>query len=142
MCIIFLAYRQHPQYPLILLANRDEFYARPAAPAQIWEDASQILAGRDLLFGGTWLGVTKTGKFAAVTNYRDPNAARASRSRGELVKDFLLSRKTPPAFLESIESKSHEYSGFNLLVGEINQESDEIAYCSNRAAEIKILWIN
>lgn len=139
MCVIFLAYRQHPKYPLILLANRDEFYDRPTARAQIWDDAPEILAGRDLLFGGTWLGVTEAGRFAAVTNYRDPKAAKGSRSRGELVRDFLIAKNSPADFLEGVKSKAQEYSGFNLLVGKINQTSDEIAYFSNRAAEIKIL---
>jgi uncharacterized protein with NRDE domain len=139
MCIIFFAYEQHPQYPLILLANRDEFYDRPTAAAQIWEDAPQILAGRDLLFGGTWLGVTKTGRFAAVTNYRAPNSRKGSRSRGELVSGFLLSEAVPNEFLEGVKLNAYEYSGFNLLVGEVNPQSKEIAYYSNRAAGVRIL---
>ena len=74
MCVIFFAYRAHPEYPLILLANRDEFYARPTDGARAWEYFPDIFAGRDLVHGGTWLGITKTRRFAAVTNYRDPAA--------------------------------------------------------------------
>jgi uncharacterized protein with NRDE domain len=139
MCVIFFAYRVHPKYPLVLLANRDEFYDRPTAAARIWEDAPQILAGRDLVCGGTWLGVTETGRFSAVTNYRDPPPPHGSRSRGELVRDFLLSEKSPREFLDAVKRKALEYSGFNLLVGEIAPDSDEIAHYSNRAAEIRIL---
>lgn len=139
MCVIFLAYRQHLQFPLILLANRDEFYDRPTAPAQRWEDAPQIFAGRDLLFGGSWLGVTDSGRFAAVTNFRDPQAPKGSRSRGELVSNFLLSNEKPSIFLEKIKSEAENYSGFNLLAGHISQETNEIAYYSNRASGVKIL---
>src|SRR5215203_6440835 len=90
MCVIFFAYNQHPEYPLILLANRDEFYARPTERADFWQDFPEIFAGRDLVHGGTWLGITTRGRFAAVTNYRDP-AATGKFSRGNLVGDFLKS---------------------------------------------------
>ncbi|HWO74464.1 MAG TPA: NRDE family protein [Bacillus sp. (in: firmicutes)] len=94
MCLILFAYRIHPKYKLIMAANRDEFYKRPTAPAHFWEDEPNILAGRDLEKRGTWMGVTKTGSFAAVTNYRDPNEeTEGKRSRGELVADFF--KKTP-----------------------------------------------
>jgi len=72
MCLILFAYKVHPSYNLILAANRDEFYERPSAPAEFWEDAPQVLAGRDLKEGGTWIGIDRAGKFAAITNYRDP----------------------------------------------------------------------
>lgn len=90
MCIIFVAYQVHKQYPLILAANRDEFWQRPTQPAQFWPDAPHILGGRDLLAGGTWLGVSRQGRVAAVTNYRDPQQREAERSRGELVSRFLM----------------------------------------------------
>ena len=86
MCLILVAWQVHPHYPLVLAANRDEFYRRPAAPAQWWPGTEGILAGRDLEAGGTWLGVTRQGAFAALTNFRDPASHRADApSRGQLV---------------------------------------------------------
>ena len=88
MCLIVFAYRVHPDYSLVVAANRDEYYRRPTAPAGFWEDCPAMLAGRDLEYGGTWLGVTVHGRFAALTNYRDPAAHRPeARSRGALVRD-------------------------------------------------------
>lgn len=139
MCVLFFAYKAHPEYPLILLANRDEFYERPTAKAQNWEDFSEIFAGRDLVHGGTWLGVTKSGRFAAVTNYRDPNAPTGSISRGNLVSDFLKSEETVENYLMKIQKNAADYSGFNLLVGEINARKNEIGYYSNREDRIKFL---
>ena len=88
MCIIFFAFEARADYPLILAANRDEFYNRPTAAADSWGDAPEIFAGRDLVGGGTWLGVTRSGRFAAVTNYRDPAGKVGTHSRGALVADF------------------------------------------------------
>jgi uncharacterized protein with NRDE domain len=139
MCIILFAFNQHPKFPLILLANRDEFYNRPTEAARVWEDSPDILAGRDLVGGGTWLGVTKKGRFAAVTNYRDPLAPAGKLSRGNLVADFLKSDESSEDYLQNIQSAAREYSGFNLLVGEINARKNEIFYFSNRGAEIKKL---
>lgn len=139
MCVIFFAYKIHPKYPLILLANRDEFYNRPTEPARYWKDYPDILAGRDLVSGGTWLGVTKQGRFAAVTNYRDPSAPVGKFSRGNLVADFLKSGEPAETYLKDIQNKSQEFSGFNLLVGEINTEKNEILYFSNRTGQIKKL---
>ena len=90
MCLINLQFRNHPNYKLIIAANRDEFYGRPAAPAHFWDDEPHILAGRDLTAMGTWLGVTKQGRIAALTNFRDPTNLESGRlSRGAVVKDFL-----------------------------------------------------
>lgn len=139
MCVIFFAYNIHPKFPLVLLANRDEFYSRPTESARYWKDFPDILAGRDLVGGGTWLGVTKQGKFAAVTNYREPFFTKGSRSRGELVSDFLKSDESPGTYLRNIQNKVKEYSGFNLLVGEINSRKNEIFYFSNRDGKIKKL---
>jgi uncharacterized protein with NRDE domain len=139
MCTILFAYNQNPEFPLILLANRDEFYDRPTEAARVWEDFPDILAGRDLIGGGTWLGVTKQGRFAAVTNYRDPLAPPGRLSRGNLVADFLKSSEPAPDFLQNVKSAAHEYSGFNLLVGELNARKNEMFYFSNRGAEIKKL---
>src|SRR5215213_322594 len=119
MCVIFFAYQQHPEYPLILLANRDEFYARPTAKADFWEDFPDIFAGRDLVHGGTWLGITRAGRFAAVTNYRDPSAAPGKFSRGDLVGDFLKNDVPVEDYLREMQKRRREFAGFNLLVGEI-----------------------
>jgi len=139
MCVIFFAYRQHPEYPLVLLANRDEFYERPTAAAKIWEDAPEIFAGRDLVHGGTWLGITTAGRFAAVTNYRDPTAPTGKFSRGDLVGDFLKTRVPVEEYLREIQRRAADFSGFNLLVGEFRPARQTLGYYSNRVAEIKIL---
>jgi len=139
MCIILFAFNQHFDYPLILLANRDEYYDRPSLAAAYWEDAPQIYAGRDLVGNGTWLGVTKTGRFAAVTNYRDPLAPTGILSRGHLVADFLKSDRAAGQYLERVQTRSSDYSGFNLLVGEISSKQSEILYYSNRGGEIQRL---
>src|SRR5258706_12398715 len=118
MCLIVLAWRVHPDLPLLVAANRDEFHARPAERAAFWQDHPSILAGRDLEAGGTWMGVSRSGRFAAVTNYRggrDPNAAV---SRGALVADFLLNDSSSKAFMEKSEQTRDSYSGFNLLVAD------------------------
>lgn len=132
MCVVFFAYRKDPEFPLIMLANRDEFYDRPAEEARNWTDFPQIYAGRDLVGGGTWLGVNESGKFAAVTNYRDPYAPKGSRSRGNLVADFLKTDESAARYLDEIAKQAGEFSGFNLLVGEINSRRNEIFCYSNR----------
>jgi uncharacterized protein with NRDE domain len=136
MCSIFFAYHAHPKYRLIMAANRDEFYERPTAAARFWQDAPDVLAGRDLVRGGTWLGVTRSGRFSAVTNYRDPRAPAGNLSRGNLVGAFLLGAETPLAYLQKIEANAQNYSGFNLLVGEIETG---IGYFSNRGDGVKRL---
>ena len=137
MCLIALSYAQHPAYHLVVAANRDEFYDRPTAPATFWEDGDGILAGRDLRKGGTWFGVTRTGRWAAVTNYRDlttPQKVNAP-SRGELVTSFLRSAAPPEAFLDDLSDRAHHYNGFNLLVG----TPTSLYYLSNRTEEVKAL---
>ena len=119
MCLIAIAWQAHPDYPLVVAANRDEWRDRPARAAHWWEDHPRILAGRDLQAGGTWMGVTRGGRFAAVTNYRDPSERCSSaRSRGELVAGFLLATDSPAEFLAGIAGRAAQYSGFNLLVGD------------------------
>lgn len=119
MCLILLAWRVHPGYPLVVAANRDEFHERPAAPAGFWADAPQLLAGRDLKAGGTWLGITRQGRFAALTNYRDPARVRANTpSRGGLVAGFLRSDEPPAAFRARLDADAAAYNGFNLLYGD------------------------
>ena len=135
MCLILFAYRAHPNYPLLVAANRDELFDRPSAQASFWPDAPQLLAGRDLLAGGTWLGITTGGRFAAITNYRDPNLRPAPRSRGELTKDFLLSNDTPRQYARGVVERGSDYAGFNLLVG----DGEELYYCNNQTHQSQAL---
>ncbi|MBT2571204.1 NRDE family protein [Planococcus sp. ISL-110] len=126
MCLINLQFRDHPTYKLIVAANRDEFYGRPAAPAHFWEDEPYILAGRDLTGMGTWLGVTKQGRIAALTNFRDPTNLEAGRlSRGAVVKDFLAGTHSPKEYLQSINAK--QYAGFNVIIG----DAERLFYYNN-----------
>ena len=133
MCLLLIALEQHPRYKLVLAANRDEYYDRPTAPAQFWEDNPNLLAGRDLKAGGTWLGITKTGRLAAITNYRDPVHTREhAPSRGNLVLHFLETNHSPRQYLENIRREGNQYNGFNLVLGTI----DELFWYSNKGAEI------
>jgi uncharacterized protein with NRDE domain len=130
MCLILLAWQARADYPLVLAANRDEFYARPSAPAQFWDDHPEVLAGRDLEKGGTWLAIERSGRLAAVTNFRDGRAARLGRrSRGELVSAFVTGTAPPLGYLEHLQPIQSEFDGFNLLVGSL---WDGMAYFSNR----------
>jgi uncharacterized protein with NRDE domain len=126
MCLILIAWRTCPGYPLVVAANRDEFYARPTAPAGPWAEDPRVIGGRDLEGGGSWLGLRSDGRFAAVTNVREPGAARGPRSRGELVRDFLLGEVPAAAFAAGVPGD--RYSGFNLLVA----DGQEFWYRSNR----------
>lgn len=119
MCLILLAWRAHADYPLVVAANRDEFFARRTAAADFWDDAPQVLAGRDLEAGGTWLGATRTGRFAALTNFRDPARNKAGvPSRGQLVSRFLTGMQSPEDYLHELESGAARYNGFNLVFGD------------------------
>src|SRR5271168_4063064 len=116
MCLILIAWRGRERYPCVIAANRDEFHARPAAPAQWWQTEPQILAGRDLEAGGTWLGITRTGRFAALTNYRDPEQRRKDTpSRGTLVTTILTSTAGAAQTLEYLRGVAAGYNGFNLI---------------------------
>lgn len=127
MCLIALSLGQHPDFPLILAANRDEFHARPTREAHWWPDSPDILGGRDLQAGGTWLALHRRGRFATVTNFRDVQAPKAGlRSRGRLVTEFLAGDLTPAGYLDTIDED--RYAGFNLIVGTM----DDVAYLSNR----------
>ena len=136
MCIIFIAFEARADYPLILAANRDEFYNRPSAAAGWWDDTPGIFAGRDLVGWGTWLGVTRSGRFAAVTNYRDPAGNIGTVSRGDLVANFLKGNSLAREYLEDVKTHADEFSGFNLLVGEMTKRRRELFYYSNRGNEI------
>ncbi|MFT7286577.1 MAG: hypothetical protein ACI87W_000685 [Halieaceae bacterium] len=120
MCLITFAWKQHPQAALVLAANRDEFHARPASAADFWEDDVQLLAGRDLEAGGTWLGISRRGRFAAITNVRDPSGSTQPglRSRGDLTRTFLAGDEGPASYLQTVARNSADYQGFNLLVGD------------------------
>jgi uncharacterized protein with NRDE domain len=132
MCIILLAHQTHPEYPLILAANRDEFYERPTAQAHFWTDAAGTLAGRDLERGGTWLGVAMSGRIAAVTNYREPGVKiEGAPSRGLLVSNFLASDERPDEYLSKLSSSASQYNGFNLIAGTPRR----LFHFSNRGGE-------
>jgi uncharacterized protein with NRDE domain len=130
MCLIVFAYDCHPLYRLILGANRDEYRNRPTDSARFWSDAPHLLAGRDRVFGGTWLGVTTGGKLAAITNYRDPRRQVAHLpSRGGLVAGFLQDTEmTPEKFRGTLNRDGGGYNGFNLLYG----VGTELHYFTNR----------
>ena len=129
MCLIALAWRVHPAYRLVVAANRDEYFGRAAAPADFWEDHRNVLAGRDLEAGGTWLGITLEGRFAALTNYRNPAERRSGvPSRGALVSDFLTGKAGPAGYAKGVERRAMNYNGFSLLVGDANS----LWFISNR----------
>jgi uncharacterized protein with NRDE domain len=135
MCLILLAYRQHADHPLLIAANRDEYHRRPAEAARFWPQAPQLLAGRDLLGGGTWLGVTRNGRFAAVTNFREPGATSGERSRGELCTNFLLGNSKASQFASDLAPGSSRYGGYNLLLW----DGEELCYCSNQNRPYQVL---
>lgn len=133
MCLILFAYQQNTDFKLILAANRDEYFTRETATLAFWDDAPHVLAGRDLEKGGTWLGVDRSGRFAAVTNYRNANREKRNRvSRGLLVSDYLQGTDSPWAFLEALQKNTDRYNGFNLLVG----DEYSLFYFSNREKKI------
>jgi uncharacterized protein with NRDE domain len=133
MCLILIAHQTHPLFKLILAANRDEYYDRPSAPPAFWEEAPSLLAGRDMIAGGTWLGITRNGRIGAITNYRDPSSFKKNApSRGILVSRFLLGRENPLDYLEGIQRHAHEYNGFNLILG----TREQLYWYSNRGSAI------
>lgn len=128
MCLLIFSHRVDPHYPLVLAANRDEFHARPTARATFWPEHPQLLAGRDLEQGGTWMGLTREGRFAAITNCRDPaRTAPAPRSRGELPLGYLTGSQDAQTYLLDTLANAREYAGFNLLVG----TPDSLWYLTN-----------
>lgn len=128
MCLILVAWQAHPEYPLVVAANRDEFFARPTAPAAFWRETSNVLAGRDLQAGGSWMGITREGRFAALTNFRDPVSQRSdAASRGLLVTDFLRSGQNSMDYLETVSRRGRDFNGFNLLAS----DGKSLAWYSN-----------
>ena len=131
MCLIALAWHVVPGYSLIVAANRDEYHARRTAPAAFWPHASELFGGRDLEGGGSWMAVTRAGRFAALTNHRDPAPPNSrARSRGHLVADYLQGRQRPHDYLGALASARAQYNGFNLLVG----DADSLGYAGNHDA--------
>lgn len=129
MCLINFHFQKHPNYKLIVAANRDEFYARPTETAHFWPDAPLLLAGRDLLQKGTWLGITKEGRFAALTNIRDLSLeGKNQKSRGKIVSEFLNSSVSPAAYLGKVSTERQRYAGFNILLG----NADQLFHYNNR----------
>ena len=136
MCLIALAWQARPDLPLVVAANRDEWRDRPAEPAHWWSDQPDLLAGRDLKAGGTWMGITRSGRFAAVTNYRDPSDKRSTaRSRGALVTEFLLGAGPAASFLGKLAARVHEYNGFNLILG----DGEALYYYGSREGNARLI---
>lgn len=133
MCLIVVGWQAHPDYPLIVAANRDEFYERPTQPAARWDDSPAVIAGRDLQAGGTWLGIAGDGRFAAVTNVREPGVPAGRLSRGVLTGDFLRGTASAEAAIHAVDDAA--YSGFNLLFG----DHDSLWYRTNRHGGVERL---
>ena len=129
MCIILFAAGAHPRYPLIVAANRDEAYDRPASPAGFWSDHPHVFGGRDLEHGGTWLALSTSGRFAAITNYRQGlRVGAAPRSRGELTRDFVTGSTDADAYLTEVARRGSDYGGYSLIAG----TPGGLFFCSNR----------
>lgn len=136
MCLILLAFKTDPAYKLILAANRDEYYDRPAAPAAFRKESPHLLAGKDLRAGGTWIGITRDGRIGAITNHRDPASVKKNApSRGRLVSNFLKGREGPVEYLDKLAREADRYNGFNLIIG----EKDQVYWYSNRGDGVKEL---
>lgn len=130
MCIAYLALNTHPDWPLLLAANRDEFHRRPSLAAAPWESHPDVIAGIDLEAGGTWLGVTRQGRFALLTNFREMGQQIAQApSRGELVSHYLKNPVDPASYADQVSANAKAYNGFNLIVGDLKSAS----YISNRS---------
>jgi len=136
MCLILFSYDNHPRYRLVFAANRDEFYMRPTLPMAFWKERPEILGGLDLQGGGTWMGVTRSGRIAAITNYRDPASLKnGAPSRGLLVSDYLTGTANPARYLEKLKPTGHLYNGYNLIA----IDPDTLAYYGNRSGGIRLI---
>ena len=136
MCLIAFAWKQNPVHKLLLIGNRDEFYQRDATTAHFWSEDSNILAGKDLSAGGTWLGLNKQGKLATITNYRDlNNIKQGAPSRGKLTLDFLQNDNSGKEYLEQIMPKADQFNFFNLLL----YDGEELCYFSNVTGKYQTL---
>ena len=136
MCLIIFAYQSDPRFPLVVAANRDEIFARPTAQAALWTDeefGQKILSGRDKQAGGTWLGITQSGRFAAVTNIRDPSQTeRGARSRGDLTREYLAGNDSPQQYCKRLTERYDQFAGYNLLVG----DSNSLFYVNNHEEKV------
>lgn len=129
MCLIVFSYKQYDAYPFVFAANRDESYSRPTEKAHVWQTSPKILAGKDKKAGGTWLGISENGRFAALTNHRQMDDIKEdTTSRGIIVKDFLLSSGSPREYLAELQRNGDNFNGFNLIAGTL----DNLFYTSNK----------
>ena len=135
MCLIIFSWQPDAETPLLIIANRDEFYDRPTLKAHFWEESPSIFAGQDLQAGGSWLGINTSGNFAAVTNVREWPSRPGSLSRGELVSSYLKGRRIPQDYLSDVQQRRQLYAGFNLLIGDIHH----LYYLSNRGKDVQVL---
>ncbi len=134
MCLILFSYNNHPVFKLVMAANRDEFYNRPTAPLEVWENEPRVAAGRDLKGGGTWMGVSPDGRLAAITNYRDPRALKPQApTRGTLVTAFLTGGLSARSYLEKLSGSAGDYNGFNLVV----YDGEDFCFFSNREGVVR-----
>ncbi|PKA60100.1 hypothetical protein AXF42_Ash009784 [Apostasia shenzhenica] len=131
MCIAAWIWQSHAKYPLVLLSNRDEYYNRPSRQVEWWGEGDwKILGGRDEVAGGTWLGCTREGRLALLTNFREPNPSSIAKSRGDLTRMFLQSHVSPLEFAEAIAKGAADYNGFNLILADLCSKT--MVYVSNR----------
>lgn len=135
MCLITFAWQTHPEHSLVVAGNRDELYQRPTSAARFWPETPQVLAGKDLQAGGTWLGITRSGRFAALTNIREPSMPQGSQSRGHLVSHFLTGTLSAREYLDELKTEAKRYSGFNLLVC----DGKELGWFNNRLGKPQFL---
>jgi uncharacterized protein with NRDE domain len=136
MCVIYLAFRSHPRYRLVVAANRDEFHERPTGAMGEWDEEPGLVAGRDLRRGGTWMGVHARGRFAALTNFRETLPAKpGAPSRGRLVASYLVDGEDPVLWLESLAARAHSYDGFSLFLSDF----ESLAHFSNRGGGVSLL---
>ena len=136
MCLIFMSFKTHPDYKLIVAANRDEFYNRKTAPAHFWTDYPHVLGGRDMEASGTWLGVNRQGKVSMITNYRDfKNIRHDAPSRGHLVSGYLTGNTEPEMYMRAVEMRGAMYNGFKLIAG----TPDKLYYYSNYKHGVELI---
>jgi uncharacterized protein with NRDE domain len=130
MCLLVIAWQVHPRYRLVVAANRDEFHERPTEPMALWPPPDDLIAGRDLRAGGTWLGVDRSRRFGIVTNFRElQRPAPGAPSRGNLIPGYLRNPAPVTEYIHNLEAVAEQYSGFNLLL----TDQDSLWYVSNRA---------
>jgi len=134
VCLILLSFDWHPRYPVVIAANRDEFYNRASSAASFWDDEPGILAGKDLVAGGTWFGITRSGRIAAITNYREPGFHRMEApSRGGLVAGYLRDTSSAEDYLEKLKPVAGSYNGFSIIAGTVL----DLRYFSNRGGRVQ-----